>query len=52
MSLAIPGTEVVKRWIEYFPKAIPEARPEILYMLGIRADQMALPLITASLSDT
>jgi len=51
MSLSIPGTEVVKKWIEYFPKAIPAARPEIINMLGIRSDQTALPLITASLSD-
>jgi HEAT repeat protein len=51
MSLAIPGTEVVKKWIEYFPKAIPDARPELINMLGIRADQMALPIVTASLSD-
>jgi HEAT repeat protein len=51
MSLSIPGTEVVKKWIEYFPKAIPDAKPEIITMLGIRGDEMALPLITASLSD-
>jgi HEAT repeat protein len=52
MSLAIPGTEVVKKWINYFPKAIPEAKPEIINMLGIRSDHMALPLITSSLSDS
>jgi HEAT repeat protein len=51
MSLAISGQEVVKKWIDYFPKAIPEAKPEIISMLGIRNDEMALPLITASLSD-
>ena len=51
MSLSIPEKEVVKKWIEYFPKAIPDARPELINMLGNRADQMALPLITASLSD-
>jgi HEAT repeat protein len=51
MSLAIPGTEVIKKWIGYFPKAIPAAKPEIITMLGIRGDAMALPLITASLSD-
>ncbi|MCX6255465.1 MAG: DUF1080 domain-containing protein [Bacteroidia bacterium] len=50
-SLSIPGTEVVKRWISYFPKAIPAAKPEIITMLGIRGDDMALPLITSSLSD-
>ena len=52
MSLAIPGTEVVKKWINYFPKAIQEAKPEIINMLGIRSDHMALPLITSSLSDS
>jgi HEAT repeat protein len=51
MSLTIPGTEVVKRWIGYFPKAIPDAKPEIIAMLGMRRDDMALPLITSSLSD-
>ena len=52
MSLRIPGSEVVQKWITYFPKAIPDAKPEIITMLGIRGDQMALPLITSSLSDT
>lgn len=51
MSLGIPGSEVVQKWIAYFPKAIPAAKPEIIIMLGIRGDEMALPLITSSLSD-
>ncbi|TAL65312.1 MAG: DUF1080 domain-containing protein [Bacteroidetes bacterium] len=51
MSLAIKGPEVVNKWINYFPKAIPAAKPEIITMLGIRGDEVALPLITASLSD-
>jgi HEAT repeat protein len=51
MSLALSGNEVVKRWIKYFPKAIPDAKPEIINMLGIRSDSLARPLITASLSD-
>ena len=50
MSLAIQGPEVVKKWIEYFPKAIPDARPEIINMLGMRSDILALPLVTSSLS--
>jgi HEAT repeat protein len=50
-SLSIQGSEVVKKWIEFFPKATPAAKPEIVKMLGIRSDQLALPLITASLSD-
>jgi len=51
MSLSIPGDGVTKKWIEYFPKAIPAARPEIVAMLGIRSDQSALPLLTTALSD-
>ncbi|HUX55485.1 MAG TPA: family 16 glycoside hydrolase [Bacteroidales bacterium] len=51
MSLSIPGSEVTGRWINYFPKAIPDAKPEIITMLGDRGDELALPLVTASLSD-
>lgn len=51
ISLGISGSEVVSRWITYFPKAIPAAKPEIITMLGIRGDEMALALVTSSLSD-
>jgi HEAT repeat protein len=51
MSLTIPGSEVTKEWVEYFPKAIPAARPEIVNMLGIRSDLLSLPLLTTALSD-
>jgi HEAT repeat protein len=51
ISLSVPGTEVVRRWIDYFPQAIPAAKPEIISMLGIRGDEMALSLVTSSLSD-
>lgn len=51
MSLKIPGTDVVNRWINYFPKAIPAAKPEIITMLGERRDKLALSLVTSSLSE-
>jgi HEAT repeat protein len=51
MSLSIPDKEVVTRWINFFPKAIPAARPEIINFLGLRSDPAALPLITTALSD-
>ncbi len=51
MSLKIPGAEVTRKWIGLFPKAIPEAKPEIISMLGDRKDELALPLITSSLSN-
>lgn len=50
-SLSIPGPEVVKKWLGYYPKAIPDAKPAIINMLGIRSDMAALPLIVTSLSD-
>ncbi len=49
-SLAIPGNEITKQWTDYFPKAIPAAKPEIIAMLGERGDETAMQLITASLS--
>jgi hypothetical protein len=51
MSLEIPGTEVVKKWIDYYPKAVPAAKPEIINMLGIKSDTAALPLVISALSD-
>jgi len=51
MSLSIPGTEIVNNWIKYLPKATPEAKAEIITMLGERGDELALPIVTASLSD-
>jgi HEAT repeat protein len=50
MTASIQGSEVVKKWIDYFPKAIPDAKPEILGMLGARGDQEALTLIYSSLN--
>ena len=50
-SLQIPGTAVTRKWIEYYPHALPVAKPEIINMLGLRNDELALPLISASLSD-
>jgi HEAT repeat protein len=51
ISLAIPGAEVTKKWIDYFPRAIPEAKSEIIAMLGTRCDASALSLLTSSLSN-
>ena len=51
-SLQIPGNEAVKSWVAFFPKAIPAARPELISLFGISGDETALPLLTASLSDS
>ena len=47
----LKGSDVTGNWIEYFPKAIQEAKPEIIRMLGKRGDEKALGLISASLND-
>jgi HEAT repeat protein len=49
MTSLIDGDEVINKWIEYFPKAIPDAKPEILRMLGSRRSTAALALLSASL---
>jgi HEAT repeat protein len=51
MTTSYSGNEVVKKWIGFFPKAIPEAKPEILRMLGERGNELALPVITSSLNN-
>lgn len=51
MSLNIQGNDLTEKWIEFFPKAIQEAKPEIITMLGDRKDDKAQPLIVASLSN-
>jgi hypothetical protein len=51
MTLEMPGKEVTQKWIAFFPKASPDAKPEIITMFGIRGDDAALPLVTKSLSD-
>ncbi|HKK42001.1 MAG TPA: family 16 glycoside hydrolase, partial [Bacteroidales bacterium] len=51
MSLAIKGSGVVSQWVKYFKRATPDAKPEIIAMLGERADETALPLVNSALSD-
>ena len=50
MSLEIPGDEVTGQWIRFFPKADPEAKAEIIPMLGERKDVRALELVASSLA--
>jgi HEAT repeat protein len=51
MSLSLQGNEVTKKWIDYYPKAISAAKPEIINMLGDRGDEQALSLIFATLQN-
>ena len=51
-SLSIAGTAPTRKWLEYYPEALQASKPEIINMLGSRKDELAIPLITASLSDS
>lgn len=48
-SINIPGNEIVRKWISYFPKATESAKPEIIAMLARRGSEEAIPLIASSL---
>jgi len=51
LSAAMPGSEVTKKWIGRYSKVRPEAKPEILFMLGERGDDLAVPLMLKALND-
>ena len=47
----LEGSPVTREWVEFFTKAQPVARPEIVNMLGNRKDELAAPLIRSLLRD-
>jgi HEAT repeat protein len=50
-SLMIPGDEIISEWIDYYPKAIQAAKPEIISALGDKKVMSALQLFSRALSD-
>jgi HEAT repeat protein len=51
-SLSITGSPATRKWIEYYPASAQFSKPEIIYMLGLRKDELAIPLVIASLSES
>jgi HEAT repeat protein len=49
LSLEIPGEDATAQWIAKTPEILPEAREQIIRMLGRRADRTALGFITDGL---
>jgi len=49
LSLVIPGEDATAQWIAKAPEVFPEAREQIIRMLGRRADRTALNFIKDSL---
>jgi HEAT repeat protein len=51
LAAQIPGKEATKKWMSRYAKVKPEAKPDILFMLGERGDEMAVPLILKAMDD-
>ncbi len=51
LAAGIPGSDVTKKWINRFARVSEAAKPEILYMLGERGDELAVPLMMKALED-
>lgn len=51
LASAIKGTDATKKWISRYGKVSPEAKADILFMLGERGDELAVPLMMKALDD-
>ncbi|MHC1732462.1 MAG: DUF1080 domain-containing protein [Bacteroidales bacterium] len=51
LASAIPGSDATKKWISRYSRVSPEAKPEIIFMLGERGDDLAVPLILKAMED-
>jgi HEAT repeat protein len=51
MTLNIPGEEVIRKWLAYYPRASEAAKPEIITMFGLRGDETVLPQVKNALTD-
>jgi HEAT repeat protein len=51
LAAQIPGKEATKKWISRYAKVRPEAKPDILFMLGERGDELAVPLVVKAMND-
>ncbi len=51
MASAIPGSDATKKWISRYSRVSQEAKAEIIFMLGQRGDDLAIPLILKAMED-
>ncbi|MRR18883.1 DUF1080 domain-containing protein [bacterium] len=51
LAATMPGSDVTKKWINRYDRVRPEAKPEILFMLGVRGDTLAVPLMMKAMDD-
>ncbi|MZQ80328.1 MAG: hypothetical protein GT599_10245, partial [Bacteroidales bacterium] len=51
LAAGMPGSDVTKKWINRYARVSDVAKPEILFMLGERGDELAVPLMMKALDD-
>lgn len=51
LAFSLPGSTVTKKLVRSYEKYDPGTKAEILFMLGKRGDELALPLVMKALSD-
>ncbi len=51
LATAMPGSEITQKWISRYARVSTVAKPEILFMLGERGDDLAVPLMTRAMQD-
>ncbi|NLE34389.1 MAG: DUF1080 domain-containing protein [Bacteroidales bacterium] len=51
LASAITGSDATKKWINRYGKVSPEAKADILFMLGERGDELSVPLMMKALDD-
>lgn len=49
--LSLQGQPVTRKLMEYYPKAIAEAKPEIIRNFGTRKDELAVELVKGAIND-
>jgi HEAT repeat protein len=51
LAATMPGNDVTKKWINRYAKVGNETKPGILFMLGERGDDLAVPLMIKAMND-
>lgn len=51
LAAGLPGSDVTKKWINRYARVSDAAKAEILFMLGERGDELAVPLMMKALDD-
>lgn len=51
LAAQIPGKEATRKWMNRYAKVRPDAKPDILFMLGERGDETAIPLVIKAMDD-